>query len=160
MNNALNNKHLIKFLISLLCLTIVVLILLKQQPGQPEASLVASESPKTTLDTQTKALTAPEEQAVILQSSTAQTAEHKTEYKTEYKIKEQQLAELIKQRLTPEMRAEINARLNPPNESYTEITTEYGGYVNLGKRAGSVSIAVIDDNGNTVVTDITRPLTE
>ena len=156
MNNALKNKHLIKLLISLLCLTIVVLILLKQQPGQPEASLVASESPKSTLDTQTKARTAPEEQAVTLQSSTAQTAEHKIEYK----IKEQQLAELIKQRLTPEMRAEINARLNPPNESYTEITTEYGGYVNLGKRAGSVSIAVIDDNGNTVVTDITRPLTE
>ena len=140
------------------------MILLKQQPGQPEASLVASESPKSTLDTQTKALTAPEEQAVTLQSSTAQTAEHntddKTEHKTEHKTKEQQLAELIKQRLTPEMRAEINARLNPPNESYTEITTEYGGYVNLGKRAGSVSIAVIDDNGNTVVTDITRPLTE
>ena len=68
------------------------------------------------------------------------------------------MAELIKQRLTPEMRAEINARLNPPNQSYTEIKTEQGGYINLGNRAASVAIAFIDEDGNTVVTDITQPL--
>ena len=153
LKNALNNRHLKKILVSLLCLSIVALILLKQQTKSPDTLLTDNKSTEKAIEKTTK-LPAdhPDAEIEAEQSPNPQVLGNHNN--------EQQIAELIKQRLTPEMRAEINTRLNPPNESYTEIKTEQGGYVNLGKRAASVSIAIIDDNGNTVVTDITSPLTE
>lgn len=76
------------------------------------------------------------------------------------RLKDQQLAALIKQHVTPQMRQDINDMLNPPDQEYKEVRVGNGGYIELGKRAVSVPIAIIDDNGNTVVTDITQLLAE
>lgn len=78
----------------------------------------------------------------------------------EQRLKDQQLAALIKQHVTPQMRQDINDMLNPPDQEYKEVRVGNGGYIELGKRAVSVPIAIIDDNGNTVVTDITQQLAE
>ena len=157
LKNPINNMHLKKIIVTLLCLGIVAIILLKQQTKLPETPFTDNNrSEKDNEKSNIKAITLLADHSAVEikaeQPSNPQVSGHHNN--------EQLIAELIKQRLTPEMRAEINTRLNPPNESYTEIKTEQGGYVNLGKRAASVSIAIIDDNGNTVVTDITSPLTE
>ena len=153
----MNIRHLKKILIGMLCLGIAVAFLLKHYQPASQTPLLETQSPATVIEAERiepeivklepspTLITAPKEQA------------HSQE--TPHKLSEdERIAELIQQRLTPEMRAEINTRLNPPNQSYTEIKTETGGYVNLGKRAASVSIAFIDEEGNTVVTDITQPL--
>lgn len=152
LKNALNNIYLKKIIVSLLCLGIVALILLKPQTKSLKTPF--SDNNRTEKDNK-QALTPPADHLAVEIKE-----EQPHQQVSAFHNNEQHIAELIKQRLTPEMRAEINTRLNPPNESYTEIKTEQGGYVNLGKRAASVSIAIIDDNGNTVVTDITSPLTE
>lgn len=74
------------------------------------------------------------------------------------RVAEKKLAALLDKRLTPAMKREINSLLNPDNQDYPEQYNESGGYVDLSQRAFSVPIAVIDDNGNTIVTDITQPL--
>ncbi len=56
------------------------------------------------------------------------------------------------------MKQEINDMLNPPGLTYPDIKTEYGSYVDLSKKSSSVTIALIDDDGKLVVTDITHPL--
>lgn len=157
LKNALNNIHLKKIIVSLLCLGIVAFILLKPQTKSPETPF--SDNNRTEKDNK-QALTPPADHLAVEIKEEQPHQQVSAFHNNEHHNNEQHIAELIKQRLTPEMRAEINTRLNPPNESYTEIKTEQGGYVNLGKRAASVSIAIIDDNGNTVVTDITSPLTE
>lgn len=153
----MNIRHLKKITLGILCLAIAIVIFFK--PLQPiskvplkgtqssTAIIESKEAEPKAAESQTAAGidTPPKEQVLIQQPSSKQT-------------EDERIAELIKQRLTPEMRAEINAQLNPPNQDYTEIKTEQGGYVNLGKRAASVAIAFIDDDGNTVVTDITEPL--
>jgi hypothetical protein len=148
----MNIRHLKKITLGILCLAIAMVIFFK--PLQPiskvplkgtQSSTAIIESKEAESQTATRIATPPKEQVFIQQPSSKQT-------------EDERIAELIKQRLTPEMRAEINAQLNPPNQDYTEIKTEQGGYVNLGKRAASVAIAFIDDDGNTVVTDITEPL--
>ena len=150
----MNIRHLKKILIGILCLGFALLFLLKptkQLPSQPLldtqlGTQTAIQSPTIiTSEAAPIIVTAPIEPILNQQALLEQSANER-------------MAELIKQRLTPEMRAEINARLNPPNQNYTEIKTEQGGYVNLGSRAASVAVAFIDDEGNTVVTDITEPL--
>ena len=78
----------------------------------------------------------------------------------EERLNDQQIAALIEKHVTPQMRQDINNMLNPSDEKYKEVHTANGGYIELGKRAVSVPIAIIDDNGNTLVTDITQPLAE
>ena len=148
----MNIRHLKNILIGILCLAIAMVIFFTPSRPVPEAPStgIQSPSPITNLkEAESEVASAidlePKEQLFIQQPSLKQT-------------EDERMAELIKQRLTPEMRAEINARLNPPNQSYTEIKTEQGGYINLGNRAASVAIAFIDEDGNTVVTDITQPL--
>ena len=148
----MNIRHLKKIIIGILCLVIAMVILFKPSQPAPKAPLTDIQSPSAVIklreakpETAAVIDTAPKEKIFIQQPSLKQTEDDR-------------MAELIKQRLTPEMRAEINARLNPPNQNYTEIETEEGGYVNLGNRAASVAIAFIDEDGNTVVTDITEPL--
>ena len=148
----MNIRHLKKIIIGILCLAIAMVIFFKPSQPAPKAPLTDIQSPSAVIklreaEPETAAVmdTAPKEKIFIQQPSLKQTEDDR-------------MAELIKQRLTPEMRAEINARLNPPNQKYTEIETEEGGYVNLGNRAASVAIAFIDEDGNTVVTDITEPL--
>ena len=148
----MNIRHLKKIIIGILCLVIAMVIFFKPSQPAPKAPLTDIQSPSAVIklreaEPETAAVmdTAPKEKKFIQQPSLKQTEDDR-------------MAELIKQRLTPEMRAEINARLNPPNQNYTEIETEEGGYVNLGNRAASVAIAFIDEDGNTVVTDITEPL--
>ena len=148
----MNIRHLKKIIIGILCLAIAMVIFFKPSQPAPKAPLTDIQSPSAVIklreaEPETAAVmdTAPKEKKFIQQPSLKQTEDDR-------------MAELIKQRLTPEMRAEINARLNPPNQNYTEIETEEGGYVNLGNRAASVAIAFIDEDGNTVVTDITEPL--
>ena len=148
----MNIRHLKNILIGILCLAIAMVIFFTPSQPAPEAPStgIQSPSPITNLkEAESEVASAidlePKEQLFIQQPSLKQT-------------EDERMAELIKQRLTPEMRAEINARLNPPNQSYTEIKTEQGGYINLGNRAASVAIAFIDEDGNTVVTDITQPL--
>jgi hypothetical protein len=148
----MNIRHLKKIIIGILCLAIAMVIFFKPSQPAPKAPLTDIQSPSAVIklreaEPETAAVmdTAPKEKIFIQQPSLKQTEDDR-------------MAELIKQRLTPEMRAEINARLNPPNQNYTEIETEEGGYVNLGNRAASVAIAFIDEDGNTVVTDITEPL--
>ena len=77
---------------------------------------------------------------------------------TKQQLTEKELAALLDKRLTPAMKREINSLLNPDNQGYPEQHSESGSYVDLSRRAFSVPVAVIDDNGNTVVTDITQPL--
>ncbi|MEZ7985373.1 MAG: hypothetical protein QMB64_06100, partial [Pseudomonadales bacterium] len=148
----MNIRHLKKIIIGILCLVIAMVFFFKPSQPAPKAPLTDIQSPSAVIklreaEPETAAImdTAPKEKIFIQQPSLKQTEDDR-------------MAELIKQRLTPEMRAEINARLNPPNQNYTEIETEEGGYVNLGNRAASVAIAFIDEDGNTVVTDITEPL--
>ena len=150
----MNIRHLKKIIIGILCLAIAMVIFFKPSQPAPKAPLTDIQSPSAVIklreakpETAAVIDTAPKEKIFIQQPSLKQTEDDR-------------MAELIKQRLTPEMRAEINARLNPPNQNYTEIETEEGGYVNLGNRAASVAIAFIDEDGNTVVTDITEPLVD
>ncbi|MGB1192393.1 MAG: hypothetical protein ACPG3T_05680 [Pseudomonadales bacterium] len=141
-------KHLNKILVSLLCLAIVVFILLKQQPS---TTVSKNTTPKSTL------LKSGDSSETVTQQPIDKT-EH--EVKTALERHDEPSADVIKQNFSAEMRAEINAKLNPPNASYPEIKTAQGGYVDLSQRAASVSVAYIDENGNTIVTDITQPLTE
>jgi len=155
----MNIRHLKKIIIGILCLVIAMVFFFKPSQPAPKAPLTDIQSPSAVIklketkpreaepETAAAIDTSPKEKVLIQQPSLKQT-------------EDERMAELIKQRLTPEMRAEINARLNPPNQNYTEIETEEGGYVNLGNRAASVAIAFIDEDGNTVVTDITEPLVD
>ena len=158
----MNIRHLKKIFISIFCLGIAVAFLLKHYQPVSQTPLLDIQSPAAVIEVER---IKPETvKAEIIKKETSPTLitapkEQAHTQETPHKPSEdERMAELIKQRLTPEMRAEINTRLNPPNQSYTEIKTETGGYVNLGKRAASVSIAFIDEEGNTVVTDITQPL--
>ena len=160
----MNIRHLKKIIIGILCLVIAMVIFFRPSQPAPKAPLTdiqslsaviklreaeSKEAKPREAEPETAAVidTAPKQQVLIQQPSLKESEDDR-------------MAELIKQRLTPEMRAEINARLNPPNQNYTEIETEEGGYVNLGNRAASVAIAFIDEDGNTVVTDITEPLVD
>ena len=150
----MNIRHLKKIIIGILCLVIAMVIFFRPSQPAPKAPLTDIQSLSAVIklseaEPETAAVidTAPKQQVLIQQPSLKESEDDR-------------LAELIKQRLTPEMRAEINARLNPPNQNYTEIETKEGGYVNLGSRAASVAIAFIDEDGNTVVTDITEPLVD
>ena len=82
----------------------------------------------------------------------------KTGHAAQEKLDDQALADLLERRLTPAMKREINALLEPANASFEEQYGEQGGFVDLSRRAYSVPVAVIDDDGNTVVTDIMQPL--
>ena len=160
----MNIRHLKKMLIGILCLGFALLFLLKpvkQLPSQPLLDTQLDTQPNTQPESQT-AIQSP---TIITNGAepitvTAQIEPASTQQALLEQSANERMAKLIKQRLTPEMRAEINARLNPPNQNYTEIKTEQGGYVNLGRRAASVAVAFIDDEGNTVVTDITEPLAD
>ena len=68
------------------------------------------------------------------------------------------LAELMQRKLTPAMRREINQHLRPDNRAPRLRQGTAGTYVDLFDRASSVMIAIIDDNNNTVVADITQPI--
>ena len=141
-------KHLNKILVILLCLAIVVFILLKQQPN---TTVSKSTIPKT---------------AISKSTNSSETVTQRPIDKTEHEVQtalerhDEPSVDVIKQNFSAEMRAEINAKLNPPNASYPEVETAQGGYVDLSQRDASVSVAYIDENGNTIVTDITQPLTE
>lgn len=76
------------------------------------------------------------------------------------RLGEERIAELLEKHITPEMRQEINELLKPSGHTYKEVKTERGGYIELGKRATSVSVAVIDDDGQMIITDLTSPLPE
>jgi len=95
-------------------------------------------------------------------SNTDSTLTHAATLKANTHAEEQQLNEkiaaLIQKRLTPEMIDEINQKLNPSNRTYTEVTTDYGAYIDLRGRASTVSIALIDDSGELIVTDISNPI--
>ena len=154
----MNIRHLKKILIGILCLGFALLFLLKQTkqlPSQPLLDTQANTQPDTQTAIQSPTIITSEAAPIIV---TAPIEPVLNQQALLEQSANERMAELIKQRLTPEMRAEINARLNPPNQNYTEIKTEQGGYVNLGSRAASVAVAFIDDEGNTVVTDITEPL--
>ena len=158
----MNIRHLKKILIGILCLGLALLFFLKpakQLPSQPLLDTQLGTQANTQAESQT-AIQSPviitNEAEPIIISAPIELAS--TQQAPLEQSENERMAKLIKQHLTPEMRAEINARLNPPNQDYTEIKTEQGGYVNLGKRAASVAVAFIDDEGNTVVTDITQPL--
>ena len=69
-----------------------------------------------------------------------------------------ELAELYKRKLTPAMRRSINQHLRPGNQAAQLRSSKHGVYVDLSDRASSVMIAIIDDNDNTVIADVTRPL--
>jgi|GEM_PF-1314012 len=158
----MNIRHLKKILIGILCLGLALLFLLKpakQLPSQPLLDTQLGTQANTQAESQT-AIQSPvsitnEAEPIII---TAPIELASTQQALLEQSENERMANLIKQRLTPEMRAEINARLNPPNQDYTEIKTEQGGYVSLDNRAASVAIAFIDDDGNTIVTDITEPL--
>ena len=152
-------RHFKKIIIGILCVTIAVVILLKLSQPTPQASLLDIQSPVTAIEAETIEPEAikPEPASVIVTAPKEQALTQQAMLK---KNEDDRMAALIKQRLTPGMRAEINARLNPPNQNYTEIETAQGGYVNLGHRAASVAIAFIDEEGNTVVTDITESLAD
>jgi len=156
----MNIRHLKKILIGILCLGFALLFFLKPAKQLPSLPLLDTQP-----NTQPESQTAIQSPTIITNSAEPITVTAPIEpASTQQALLEQsaneRMAKLIKQRLTPEMRAEINVRLNPPNQNYTEIKTEQGGYVNLGKRAASVAVAFIDDEGNTVVTDITEPLAD
>ena len=164
----MNIRHLKKILIGILCLGFALLFLLKpvkQLPSQPLLDTQIGTQLGTQPNTQPESQPAIQSPAIITNEAepiilTAPIELASTQQALLEQSANERMAKLIKQRLTPEMRAEINARLNPPNQNYTEIKTEQGGYVNLGKRAASVAVAFIDDEGNTVVTDITEPLAD
>ena len=157
-------RHFKKIIIGILCVTIAVVILLKLSQPTPQASLLEIQSPVTAIEADTIEPETIKPEPIKSESASVIVAAPKEQALTQQamlkKNEDDRMAALIKQRLTPEMRAEINARLNPPNQNYTEIETAQGGYVNLGHRAASVAIAFIDEEGNTVVTDITESLAD
>mgnify|MGYP000675190803 CR=1 FL=1 len=73
---------------------------------------------------------------------------------------EQALTDLLQKRISPAMRREINETLQPRNTEYVEIETDNGSYVDVSARRFSVPIAVVDDNDQVIVTDITQPLVD
>ena len=56
------------------------------------------------------------------------------------------------------MRREINQMLSPPPQGHEVVIDKDGGRVEMESTAASVMVAVIDENGNTIVTDIDTPL--
>lgn len=76
------------------------------------------------------------------------------------RLSEEHIAELLERHIPPEMRQEINELLKPSGQVYREVKTERGGYIELGKRATSVAVAVIDDDGQMIISDLTSPLPE
>ncbi|MBT8139644.1 MAG: hypothetical protein KJP25_07735 [Gammaproteobacteria bacterium] len=75
-------------------------------------------------------------------------------------LSDAELSALLQRRLTPAMRDEINQQLQPGKQAPQLRQGRYGSYLDMSDRASSVVIAVIDDDGSTVVTDITAPLPE
>lgn len=73
-------------------------------------------------------------------------------------VSDRKVAELMEQHLAPAMREKINQRLQPDGAEYPVIETDNGSYVDLSQRATTVPIAIVDDDGELVVTDITNPL--
>ena len=70
----------------------------------------------------------------------------------------EEIAALLDKHLTPAMREEINDMLSPPPQGHEVVIDKNGGHVEMGSTAATVMVAVIDDSGNTVVTDIVTPL--
>ena len=66
----------------------------------------------------------------------------------------------IHEQLDPAVVREVNERLAPAGERFTEVIDGDEGFVDLGTRSSSVSVAVIDENGKLVVTDFTQPIPE
>ena len=67
----------------------------------------------------------------------------------------------LHQQLDPAVVREVNERLAPANQSYPVVIDSDGsGYVDMGARSTSVAVAVIDENGEVVITDLTQPLPE
>lgn len=65
---------------------------------------------------------------------------------------------LIRKHLSVEMIQEINEKLRPTNKPPQVVQNAQGSYVDLSDRSSTVSIAVIDENGETIVFDITSPI--
>ncbi|MGB5325524.1 MAG: hypothetical protein WBN40_08885 [Pseudomonadales bacterium] len=73
-------------------------------------------------------------------------------------LSDRELAALLERRLTPAMRRAINEQLQPGGSPPREKQGRYGSYLDFSDRAASVMIAVIDDDGNTVITDVMQAL--
>lgn len=85
-------------------------------------------------------------------------AQASTPRKARQPLEREALDTLLDRRLTPAMKRQVNERLRPGNRNPQARSGRYGSYVDLRDRASSVMIAVIDDNGDTVLTDVMRPL--
>ena len=75
-------------------------------------------------------------------------------------LSDSELAALLERRLTPAMRRAINEQLQPGGSPPRERQGPYGSFLDFSDRAASVMIAVIDDDGNTVITDVMQALPE
>ena len=66
----------------------------------------------------------------------------------------------LHERLDPAVVREVNERLAPPDQQYPEIIDGDDVQIDLGARSTSVTVAVIDEDGELIVTDLTQPIPE
>lgn len=74
------------------------------------------------------------------------------------KNKKRDIKKLMDEQINNDKRREINARLTSTEVGRVEVKTEYGGSMNLSGSAAAIAIRLVDDDGDLIVVDITRPL--
>lgn len=74
------------------------------------------------------------------------------------KNKKRDIKKLMDEQIDNDKRREINARLTSTEVGRVEVKTEYGGSMNLSGSAAAIAIRLVDDDGDLIVVDITRPL--
>ena len=140
--------------------------------GEPSAAEAASQAQNTSpADSQSLSAAPPQDpvqsatQSPAIEQLASQTGEINDNHQANkpqrrQPLSDKALAELLERKLTPAMRRAINEQLQPGGSPPRERQGRYGSYLDFSDRAASVMIAVIDDDGNTVITDVMQPLPE
>ncbi|MBT8148307.1 MAG: hypothetical protein KJO24_00135 [Gammaproteobacteria bacterium] len=134
----------------LIAITAIIAVAAAIAPASLRAAAEDAQAAPTATDATTNAL-----QPVQAQPARRDQAQPRPPRKA---LPADELAKLYQRKLTPAMRRTINQHLRPGNRPAQIRSNRHGDYVDLSDRASSVLIAIIDDNDNTIVADVTRPL--
>ena len=80
------------------------------------------------------------------------------EHQHEFTDKEVDIQKLMDEQINNETRKKINERLLAQGDQFVFKKTEDGGRLNRNNRWSTVAISLKDDDGNSLMVDITKPL--
>jgi hypothetical protein len=145
----------IKQLVLLSVLLAVSTVLFFTEPSNtPEKVADVSDSNSTSQEQAHHPVSASSHQTVAPLNRHAHDAHHDVANNFD----ESRLQELIDRHIGPEMRREINQALRPNNQPPTAYQQGQRWVLDTSDRAASVMVAMIDDNGELIITDFMQPL--